>query len=166
MNKKYIIIIVIFIITIIGIIFIINNRNKKIQNEKLNIKDKVSVDNIDNVENKPSKNVEIDIKEGTLTRTGTTIIISDSNNIHYNYDEWFRIDKKMVTNGNKWEEAVKITDSYSWIEILYKTKENGKLEMKVDWSNLYGELEDGQYRLVKRQYDNEYKYFSVEFNIK
>ena len=38
------------------------------------------------------------------------------------------------------------------------------LEDKVDWSDLYGELEDGRYRLVKRIYDGgAYKYFSTDF---
>ena len=39
------------------------------------------------------------------------------------------------------------------------------LEEKIDWSELYGELENGEYRLVKELYINGYNYFSVEFTI-
>jgi hypothetical protein len=37
--------------------------------------------------------------------------------------------------------------------------------MEEIWKNIYGELEKGQYRLVKSIYEDVYKYFYVEFNI-
>lgn len=37
--------------------------------------------------------------------------------------------------------------------------------MNTDWSKLYGELEPGEYRLVKEIYDNAHTYLAVEFTI-
>lgn len=57
-----------------------------------------------------------------------------------------------------------ITDDYAFTDIAWLIGEDNTLEDKVDWSDLYGELEDGRYRLVKRIYDGgAYKYFSTDF---
>lgn len=37
--------------------------------------------------------------------------------------------------------------------------------MNTDWSKLYGELEKGEYRLVKEIYNNGRTYLIVEFTI-
>jgi hypothetical protein len=105
--------------------------------------------------------VSMTIKEGTLTKTGATVIIKDENKNPYCYGAWFRIDKN--ENG-EWKEldALAIVD---WKEIAYQVKEDGTLEMEEIWKNIYGELEKGQYRLVKSIYEDVYKYFYVEFNI-
>ena len=45
--------------------------------------------------------------------------------------------------------------------------EDNTLEENIDWSKLYGKLDAGRYRIVKRVYDNDaYKYFVSEFEIK
>jgi len=43
--------------------------------------------------------------------------------------------------------------------------ENHQLEMNIDWSKLYGELESGEYRLIKDLYNDGHIYLSVEFTI-
>ena len=55
--------------------------------------------------------------------------------------------------------------NYAFNDIAYLIGEDGMLEEKIDWSELYGELENGEYRLVKELYINGYNYFSVEFTI-
>mgnify|MGYP001861189719 FL=1 len=107
------------------------------------------------------KNVTMDVKDGSLTRNGVTVIITDTNKEHYSYDEWYRIDKFEVDG---WQELEPITDDYAFTDIAWLIGEDNTLEDKVDWSDLYGELEDGRYRLVKRIYDGgAYKYFSTDF---
>ena len=51
--------------------------------------------------------VSIKIKEGTLTNTGATIIITDTTDKNYSYGEPYRIAKK--ENG-KWKEAPKVIE--------------------------------------------------------
>lgn len=86
------------------------------------------------------------IKEGTLTNTSATIIITDLSNYDNTYGAWFRIDKKV--NG-KWEEAPRLTDSNDWHLIGYHVDKNNELELEENWSHIYGELESGEYRIVK-----------------
>ena len=111
------------------------------------------------------ENVSLKIKEGTLTKTGATIIITDLNEEKYTYGEYFRIDKK---EDNGWQELKPIIKNYAFNSIGYLVNENNQLELNHDWSILYGSLEKGKYRLVKDVYDannDTRKYFSVEFII-
>lgn len=106
--------------------------------------------------------VSLSLKKDTLTKTSATIIISDISEQENTYGEWFRIDKK--TN-EFWEELKPIDDNYAFKDVAYKIGENNKLEMNIDWSKLYGELESGEYRLIKDLYNDGHIYLSVEFTI-
>lgn len=104
-------------------------------------------------------NISMTIKEGTLTKTSATIIITDLSVDENTYGAYYRIDKK---ENDKWTELQPIIDNYGFNSIGYLVDENNKLELHHKWDWLYGELESGEYRLVK-EVNN--KYFSVEFNI-
>lgn len=132
---------------------IINNENLK--NEIYKSEDEKKIQDI-------YSKVSLSIKKDTLTKTGATIIISDINEPKYTYGEWFRIDKK--TNGF-WEELKPIDDNYDFNDIGLTVGEDNKLEIDTDWSKIYGELEKGEYRLVKELYDNGHIYLAVEFTI-
>ena len=114
-----------------------------------------------NIQEKYSK-VSMSIKENTLTKTGATIIISDISESKNTYGEWFRIDKK--TNGF-WDELKSIDENYGFNDIGLTVEKDDKLEINTDWSKIYGELEKGEYRLVKELYDCEHIYLAVEFTI-
>ena len=109
MNKmlKYILIIIVFTI-IFSIIFIFMNRQKEdlLYRNETGTLEKVEEkqENMNNI-----KNVSMEIKEGTLTKTGATVVITDKNETPYSYGEWFRIDEK---DGDKWKEVEQITDNY------------------------------------------------------
>lgn len=105
------------------------------------------------------ENVSMVIKEGTLTNTSATVIITDLSGKNYTYGESYRIDKK--ENG-KWKELETVIDNYGFNLVGYSVDENNKLEFNHDWEWLYGKLKSGEYRLVK-EVNN--KYFSVEFKI-
>ena len=49
--------------------------------------------------------------------------------------------------------------------VKYLVDNNNELKMDIDWSKTYGNLTSGKYRIIKRIYDGEYKYFSVEFDL-
>lgn len=101
----------------------------------------------------------MEIKDGTLSSTGATVIITDNNEKPYNYNSWYRIDKNI--NG-QWKELEPIDKDYILDELaLYQN-----FEFEIDWFDLYGTLEKGKYRLLKSVFDNsEDKYFWVEFSI-
>ena len=99
------------------------------------------------------------IKEGTLTNHGATIVIVDNSEKNNTYGKWFRIDKK--ENG-KWKKLKIIGDSF-FDAIAYKIDENNELELDHDWEAIYGKLSSGNYRLIKEV--NNKEYISVEFII-
>lgn len=111
-------------------------------------------------------NVSMKIKDGTLTKTGATIIITDTNKEHYDYGLPFRLDKK--ENG-VWK-LLEVTGNGAFTLPAYGVDKNNQLELNQAWDHIYGELKSGEYRLVKdvciSDGCNEKKYFSVEFTIK
>ncbi len=117
-----------------------------------------SNNDMDNIEN-----VSMKIKDGTLTKTGATVIITDTNKEHYDYGLPFRLDKK--ENGI-WQ-MLEVTGDGNFILPAYGVDKNNRLELNQSWDHIYGELKNGEYRLVKAvcisEDCNEQKYFSVEF---
>lgn len=98
-------------------------------------------------EEKILENASMVIKDCTLTKTGATVIITDTNKEEeHTYGDSFRIDKK---DNDKWENLKPIIENYGFNAIGYHVDENNELEMKINWDWLYGELENGEYRLVK-----------------
>ena len=122
------------------------------------------IDNVYEIENEYKvENIDgitMTIKEGTLTNTSATIIITDTTNNENVYGSYYRIDKYEF---DKWNELdIIYEDNYAWISIGYLVDKDNKLEMDMNWLELYGELDKGTYRIVK-EVNN--KYFSVEFQI-
>ncbi|MCH5167052.1 MAG: hypothetical protein J1F35_04080 [Erysipelotrichales bacterium] len=111
--------------------------------------------------------VSMTIKEGTLTRSGATIIITDTTSRDNIYGSEFKLDKK---ENDRWQEMEIIFDgNYAWTSKGYMVDKNNKLEMNVDWEWLYGKLEDGKYRLVKKTSEpgeGTEHHITVEFEIK
>lgn len=115
------------------------------------------------------ENVTMVIKDGTLTKTGATIVITDLSGDDNTYGKDFRIDKK---ENNKWKKLdVVVKGNYGFHMVGYEVNEDNILEMKIDWNWLYGKLDTGEYRLVKSAAvtkDNSYlgsKYVYAEFVI-
>lgn len=90
--------------------------------------------------------VNISIKEGTLTKTGATIIITDNNPNKIIYGTSFYIEKY---ENNDWHEVMPINNNYGFNYMAYYVDENGKLELEQNWEYIYGKLNKGIYRIVK-----------------
>lgn len=104
--------------------------------------------------------ITMTIKENTLTKTSATIIITDTTNNNNIYGGYYRIDK---FEDNVWKPLdIIYKGNYGWTAIGYLLDKDNKLEMDINWSTLYGELNKGKYRIVK-EINN--KYFKVEFQI-
>lgn len=90
--------------------------------------------------------VDMSIKEGTLTKTGATIIITDHNPNQIIYGTSFYIEKYV---NNNWEKIALINDNYAFNYMAYFVDEKGILELEQNWEYMYGELDKGIYRIVK-----------------
>ena len=92
--------------------------------------------------------VNMYIKDGTLTKTGATVIIEDTNPNRIVYGSSFYIEKYNASN-HEWESVIETSENYAFNDMAYYVDEKGKLEMKQDWTHMYGSLDKGFYRLVK-----------------
>lgn len=100
------------------------------------------------------ENISTEIYDISLT--GATIIITDKNKPTYTYGEWYKIEKE--ENGT-WIEVEPQVKNYGFNEIAYIPNDEGQVKFIIDWEKLYGELELGSYRIVKR-INNDYIYIS------
>lgn len=162
MIKKFMLSFIVLILIILGGIYF--TKKYKVVNNISNNLNSAKLDLTNNNDERNVEKVKMSIKEGTLTQSSASIIILDNNDTPYAYDEWFRIDRKV---NNKWEEVNRINNNYIVRDIAYDIRKNKKLETTVKWGDLYGELKKGEYRLVKKVYDNDGNdiYISTEFII-
>lgn len=104
------------------------------------------------------KNVSINISN--VSPSGATVVIKDTNKNPYKYEEWYEIETKI---SNKWVKVNPVIKEYGFNLVEYNVNENNEVEFRIDWEWLYGKLEPGNYRLLKRVNN---KYIGVEFSIK
>lgn len=149
MKKELLIKIILIVLIFGGLIYYLNSLN--------NAKVTLIKDNNEYT----LKNVTMNIKENTLTKSGATIIITDNNKVKYTYEEYYKLEKRI---DHVWYE-LKPNSDVLFNEMGYLVDDNNELEMNIDWSKTYGNLTSGKYRIIKRIYDGEYKYFSVEFDL-
>ena len=92
-----------------------------------------------------AENITMEIKEGTLTKTGATIVITDLSGKNNTFSKEFRIDQK---RGGKWYTLK--DKSKNEVDVMPGQQENKKLEQELNWEKNYGTLSDGYYRIVKK----------------
>lgn len=114
--------------------------------------------------NDKEETIELLLKEGTITSKGATFILKNNTDKEYWYGPDYYIETK---KDEKWSE-IELDSPLVWNSIAYLLKANEGKEINIDWSIGYGELSNGQYRLVKNickegQADNICLY--VEFEI-
>lgn len=105
------------------------------------------------------KNVNVDIYN--VSKTGATIIITDTNNPTYTYGSWYKIEKEENDN---WTELKTIIKDYGFTSIAYLPDEFNEVKFEINWEWLYGKLPQGSYRIVKELSPSKYIYipFSIE----
>lgn len=92
-----------------------------------------------------AEDITMEIKEGTLTKTGATIVITDLSGKNNTFSKEFRIDQK---RGGKWYTLK--DKSKNEVDVMPGQQENKKLEQELNWEKNYGTLSDGYYRIVKK----------------
>ena len=166
MGEKKLIFCIIICVIILLIIFIMYWRRNAVNELSPNLNSTVSTENlnydIDIPEIERSKDkVKMTIKEGTLTRNGATVIIHDDNENPYIYGNDYLIYRM---EENEWKLVEPIDPDYIVDAIALMVDPNThEIEFDIDWSKVFGELENGRYMLVKElDYQD---YITVEFNI-
>ena len=150
-----------------------SNGNKEIyeiniKNNDFNINKKESPNLVEN-KKEPSKkliqwkteNVKITVKKDSINKTSATIIIEDKNENTVYWGMNFAIQK--AENDDNWVDII-TKERITWLETAMKPNDNGITEMQLDWSELYGTLSYGTYRIVK--YSGLSTIFSEPFEIK
>lgn len=94
-----------------------------------------------------AEDITMEIKEGTLTKTGATIVITDLSGKNNTFSKEFRIDQK---RGGKWYTLKDKSKNEVNVIPGQKGEENKKLEQQLNWEKNYGTLSDGYYRIVKK----------------
>lgn len=90
--------------------------------------------------------IELSLKEGTLTPTSITLIISNNSNT---YDFVYGADYGIETyKDEQWQDLPAINDHIVHT-IAYTIHPNSSKDFEIDWHYIYGELPKGNYRIVK-----------------
>ena len=111
------------------------------------------------------REIELSIKEGTLTDAGATIVFTNNSDKDYKYSVPFSVE---VKEDGKWH-VIHADMSFNLPAFTIKAGEIK--EMEITWEPGYGELENGTYRVIKNisyEYEKDkYEDFNiaVEFNI-
>lgn len=121
--------------------------------------DGVCTFNIDDI-----KEVTMNIKEGTLSNKGVTLVIRDESDRKNVYGEDYRL--QILKDGN-WKNLPTKTN-LDFTSIGYTINKGEVREFEVDWSFTYGPLENGKYRILKSFGEPDEcvnHYLSLEFTI-
>lgn len=134
-------------------------------------------DTIDKTDLKPTKYEIVDnlegvsmfTKEGSVSPKGLTLRFGNKIQPEIMYGESFILEKKI--DGMWYELPVVIDGEYGFKDIGYEITFEGGPDWEVDWEWLYGELQPGEYRIIKEvsnlEDTGEYKthYLATEFMI-
>lgn len=91
--------------------------------------------------------IELSLKKDTLTPTGITLIITNNSST---YDFVYGADYGIETYTNEqWQEVPALNDHVVFT-IAYIIHPNSSKDFKIDWNYIYGELPQGDYRIVKK----------------
>jgi hypothetical protein len=85
----------------------------------------------------------MEVKKDTVTQTSLTYHIYNLTNEELYYGVDYEIE---VYRNNEWRH---FDVEAAWIEIAVILPAHGKNEETIEWTNIYGKLPKGQYRLIK-----------------
>lgn len=85
-----------------------------------------------------------------VTATGMTLIIRQSGGVEVTGEiETGNPYALYMLDGEAWAAVPMTREDIAWTAIAYLVPFGGEIEQELDWSWMYGELEAGEYKLVK-----------------
>ena len=112
--------------------------------------------------------VSMNIKEGSVSPTEATVIFENNSNNQGVFSDDFLLEKEIEGD---WYQVPIIIDEYGFNDIGYELPPSEIEEFTIDWDWLYGSLDSGEYRIVKKLLDfrdtgdyDEY-YLAAQFTI-
>lgn len=91
------------------------------------------------------ENIHVEVLSNTVTNSSATINITD---INAHQSVWYENYIIQVKDNNNWKEATKVSESPNNSEEVYILDEEGRLTQEINWSENYGELTSGTYRII------------------
>lgn len=132
--------------------------NEIVENENVEVTEENNED--ENIVKNPEL-VSLEITEYRLEENRVTLTITDNNEVPYSLNDGYKIEK---LNNKEWEEVERINpEEVLLIAKKYNLDENNQYNFKINWTNGYGELEEGTYRIVKEFEED--VFYSNEFEI-
>ncbi|MFE8701492.1 immunoglobulin-like domain-containing protein [Cytobacillus sp. FJAT-54145] len=113
--------------------------------------------------------VMINVKQGTVSSTGLTVIFENNSDKQCIYGEYYLLEKKI--EGRWYQVPIVLDGNYGFNDIGYGLDPSDVREWTVDWDWLYGSLDTGEYRIVKdildfrKSGDYDKYYLTAEFTI-
>lgn len=96
--------------------------------------------------------VYLEIKDNTVSPRGLNAKIINDTDSSIAYLDFYSIEKKI---GEKWCYYKYISDlNPSWNDMTYIVEPGAVVDIGFYWPEIYGELDSGEYRIVKEYYDN------------
>lgn len=112
--------------------------------------------------------ISMNIKEGSVSSTKLTVIFDNNSDKQGMYSDDFLLESKIKGD---WYQVPTIIDEYGFHDIGYELPPSGNKELTIDWDWLYGSLDTGEYRIIKKILDfrdtgdhDEY-YLAAQFTI-
>ena len=109
--------------------------------------------------------VTMTIKDGTLTNSGATLILTNNSDKNFQYGNPYEIE---IKKDGEWHK-INVELNFTMPAFQLSARENNEIE--INWENGYGKLEKGTYRIIKgidyEYEEGKYKSFNiaVEFTI-
>ncbi len=109
--------------------------------------------------------VTMTIKDGTLTNSGATLILTNNSDKNFQYGNPYEIE---IKKDGEWHK-INVELNFTMPAFQLSARENKEIE--INWENGYGKLEKGTYRIIKgidyEYEEGKYKSFNiaVEFTI-
>ncbi len=109
--------------------------------------------------------ITMEVKQGTLTKSSTTIIMTNKTNEEYTYGEPFHLEIKHKDSWHILE--LEPNNDLFFTMPAYLLKAGESVEKGYEWEHGYGKLKKGTYRLVTDFSKDQNKYYvAAEFTIK
>ena len=112
--------------------------------------------------------VTMNIKENTVSSMGLTLVFKNNSDKQGIYSNDFLLESKIKGD---WYQLPTILDEYGFNDIGYELPPSENKEFSIEWDWLYGSLDPGEYRIIKKILDfrdtgdyDEY-YLTAQFTI-